>query len=50
MCEFPIYLRDLNPEVQLELLEFLDLDSEKAGNLDVFPVASISKPMSESEE
>lgn len=41
MSEFPIYLRDLNPEVQLELLNFLELDSEKAGNLDEFPVAQI---------
>ena len=50
MCEFQIYIGDLNPEVQIELLGFLGLDRPEDGNLVAFPVASVPKPVDGTEE
>jgi hypothetical protein len=38
-----LYLHDLKPEAQRRVLRFLGLKSPEGGNLDVFPIASISK-------
>jgi hypothetical protein len=42
--ELEIFLDDLKPQAQKEVLEFLGLKNEKDGNLDVFPIARIPKP------
>ena len=41
--ELEIYLDDLTPKAQKEVLEFLGLKSAEEGNLDVLPVAVIPK-------
>lgn len=38
---FEIYLRDLTPEKQREVLDFFELDSAEDGNYDVFPIATL---------
>jgi len=47
MSEMELYLRDLKPEAQRRVLKFLGLESPEEGNLDVFPIARISKPDAE---
>jgi hypothetical protein len=42
--ELEIFLDDLKPQAQKEVLEFLGFKNEKDGNLDVFPIARIPKP------
>jgi len=33
-----IYLRDLKENIQKEVLDFMELESEKDGNLDITPL------------
>jgi hypothetical protein len=43
MSEVELHLRGLKPEAQMRVLKFLGLKSPEDGNLDVFPIATISK-------
>ena len=43
MPEFEIYLRDLKPSVQREVLRFFKLKSAEEGNFDVMPLFMLTK-------
>jgi len=49
MDNFEIFFRDLNVDAQLRVLAFLNLDGPAEGNYDVFPLASIPKPVDDPE-
>ncbi len=38
-----VYINDLKPKKQKELLEFLELETAEDGNLDVVPIAIIPR-------
>jgi hypothetical protein len=40
---FKIYFKDLSPEAQMRLLEYLCIDKPEEENLDVFPIAIIPR-------
>jgi abortive infection bacteriophage resistance protein len=42
--ELEIFLDDLTSRAKKEVLNFLGYKTEKDGNLDVFPIATIPKP------
>lgn len=39
-----IYLNDLKPEMQKEVLDLLGIDDAKEGNYDIFPLFVIERP------
>ncbi len=39
-----IYIDDLKPEIQKQVLEELGLDSAEDGNYDIIPLFSVEKP------
>jgi len=41
--EFSIYIDDLKPEIQKEVLSFMGLETAKDGNYDVFPIFVLTK-------
>lgn len=39
-----IYIDDLKPEIQKQVLEELGLESAEDGNYDIFPLFSVERP------
>jgi hypothetical protein len=44
---FEIFITDLNHAKQVEILEFLGVESIEDGNYDIVPIAVIEKPIDE---
>jgi len=44
---FEIYLEDLRPDVQKELLDFFEMFDKSQGNFTIFPIAVIPEPEEE---
>ena len=47
---FEIYFSDLKEDVQEEFLEFMEIESEKEGNYDIFPLVTINRELNTEEK